>query len=132
MNVLTGINKFLNFINENWAMIASIIFTCIMITRKVKAYFSLSEEEQIKIAKIQIREIMLRLVTEAERDYQDFVKAGGIKRSQVIDKVFGMYPVLSKVTNQEEVISFIDEMIDDALKTMREIFADNAQQEVNK
>lgn len=128
MNIMTGIHKFLEFVNENWTMIASIITLIIIIVNKAKSYFSMSTEEQIKIAKVQIREIMLRLVTEAEQDYHQWVKAGGIKRSQVIDEIFTMYPVLSKITNQEEIIAWIDEMIDESLKTMREIIADNAKQ----
>lgn len=122
MNVLIGIQNFLNFLNENWTMILSIIVTIVIIVKKTVAYFSLSKTEQIEIAKAQIKEIMLRLVTEAETDYQEMIKSGAIKRSQVIDKIFAMYPVLSKVTNQEEIISWIDNVIDDTLKEMRKVF----------
>lgn len=131
MNILTGIQKFLNFINENWTMIISIITVAIIIVKKVKSYLALSKEEQIAIAKSQIREIMLRLVTEAECDYLDFVKAGSIKRAQVIDEIFAMYPVLSKVTKQEEIIAWIDEVIDESLKEMRKIFEDNQEKAID-
>lgn len=130
MNILTGINNFLNFINENWTMIASIITICIVIFQKVKSYFNLSQEEQIKIAKAQINEVMLMLVTSAECSYLEWQSAGAIKRAEVIDQVFVMYPILSKVTNQEEIIAFIDEAIDEALKTMRKIFEENKELEV--
>lgn len=130
MNVLTGIHNFLEFINENWTMIASIVTLIIVIVNKAKSYFSLSTEEQIKIAKAQINEIMLKLVTEAEKDYRQWIKAGNIKRSQVIDEVFAMYPVLSKVTNQDEIIAWIDEAINNALKEMRKIFEENAENKV--
>ena len=130
MNILTGIKNFLDFINENWTMIASIITLIIVIGNKAKYYFSMSTEEQIKIAKAQINEIMLKLVTEAEKDYLLWIKAGNIKRSQVIDEVFAMYPVLSKVTNQDEIIAWIDEAINNALKEMRKIFEENAENKV--
>ena len=126
MNVLTGIQKFLNFVNENWVMIASIITVGIMIAKKAKSYFSMSQEEQLKIVKIQIREVMLKLVTEAEFDYKEFAKAGSVKRSQVIDEIFTMFPMLSMITNQEEIIAWIDEMIDEALKEMRKILEVNS------
>lgn len=129
MNVLTGIHNFLNFINENWTMIVSIITIAIVIVKKAMAYFTLSEEEQIAIAKSQINQIMLRLVTEAECDYHQWTKAGSIKRAQVIDEVFAMYPILSQVTNQEEVISWIDSAIDEALKEMRKVFEENLEEE---
>ena len=125
MNVLTGIQNFLNFINENWTMIASIITVAIIIAKKIKAYFSLSTEARVEIAKAQINETMLMLVTKAEVSYSEWIKSGEIKRSEVIDQVFAMYPILSKVSNQEEVISWIDEAIDNALKTMRKIFEEN-------
>lgn len=127
--VLDGIYNFLEFVNNNWTMIFAIIVTLLAIINKAKVYFGKSKEEQIEIAKAQIKEIMLRLVTEAECDYREWMQAGEIKRAQVIDEVFAMYPILSKVTNQEEVIVFIDEAIDEALKTMRKIFEENKEAE---
>lgn len=126
MNVLTGIKNFLDFLNENWTMIMSIITIGIVVAKKITAYFSLSQDKQIEIAKSQISEIMLMLVTRAEVSYSEWVKSGEIKRAEVIDQVFSMYPILSKVSNQEEVILWIDTAIDDALKTMRKIFEQNA------
>lgn len=125
MNVLIGIQNFLNFINENWTMIAAIITVAVVIIKKAKSYFSLSQEEQIEVAKAQISEIMLMLVTEAEQDYLQWVSAGAVKRAQVIDRIFTMYPILSHVTNREALIYWIDCVIDDALKTMRKIFEEN-------
>lgn len=131
MNVLTGINNFLNFINENWTMITSIIVVTIAIIKKAASFFGLPKEVQLEIAKAQISHIMLRLVTEAECDYREWVKAGSIKRAQVIDEVFAMYPILSHVTNQEEIIAWIDEEINKALKEMRKIFEENASETQN-
>lgn len=125
MNVLTGIQNFLNFINENWTMIASIIAVCIVIAKKIKAYFGLSQEERVEIAKAQISVVMLKLVTEAEKDYIEWTKAGSVKRAQVIDQVFNMYPILSTVANQEDIVVWIDDAIDNALKEMRKIFEEN-------
>lgn len=122
MNILNGIQNFLQFVNDNWTAIAVIISLIIALAQKIKSYLSKSNEEKIAIAKEQIKETMLMLVTEAETDYGEWVKAGSIKRAQVIEQVFAMYPVLSKVTNQEELIVWIDKVIDQSLKTMREIF----------
>lgn len=123
--VLDGIYNFLNYVNENWTMIFAIIVTILAIAKKAVTYFSKSEDERIEIAKRQAREIMLRLVTEAECNYYEWSKSGEIKRAQVIAEVFAMYPILSKVTNQDEIIAWIDETIDEALKTMRKIFEEN-------
>lgn len=123
--VLNGVYNFLDFVNNNWTIIFAIIVLLIAIGRKIVAFFSKSKEEQLEIAKAQIKEVMLRLVTEAECDYYEWIKSGEIKRAQVIDEVFAMYPILSKVTNQADVIAWIDEAIDEALKTMRKVFEEN-------
>lgn len=129
MIVLDGVYNFLTFVNDNWTMIFAIIVTILAILKKIKEYFSKSKEEQIEIAKAQISEIMLMLVTKAEVSYSEWVKSGEIKRAEVIDEVFAMYPILSKVANQEEIIVFIDDTIDEALKTMRKIFEENKAKE---
>lgn len=125
MIILDGITKFLTFVNDNWVYITTVIGLTIAVGNKVRDYLNKSNEEKIEIAKAQINEVMLMLVTEAECDWREWQKCGEVKRSQVIDQVFAMYPVLSKVTNQEEIIAWIDESIDNALKTMRKIFEEN-------
>lgn len=125
MVILNGIAKFLTFVNDNWVYITTVIGLALAVGNKVREYLNKSQEEKIKIAKTQISEVMLMLVTEAECSYLKWQSAGAIKRSEVIDQVFVMYPVLSKVTNQEEIIAWIDEAIDEALKTMRKIFEEN-------
>lgn len=125
MIILDGINKFLTFVNDNWVYITTIIGLAIAVGNKIKDYLNKSQDEKIEIAKAQINEVMLMLVTEAECDWREWQKCGEVKRSQVIDQVFAMYPILSKVTNQEEIIAWIDEAIDNALKTMRKIFEEN-------
>ena len=125
MVVLNGIKNFLELIEQNWTTIAVIIGLAIAIGKKVKDYFEKSDEEKIQIAKKQIQEIILKLISDAEVDYEEWKKAGNIKRSQVIEEIFIEYPILSKATNQEELIKWIDEIIDGALVTLREIVAEN-------
>lgn len=132
MVVLNGIKNFLQFINDNWTMIIIVIGLLISVIQKIKGYINKSNEEKIAIAKKQIQEVMLRLVTDSEVDYLEWQNAGAIKRSQVIEEIFEMYPILSKVTNQEEIIQWIDDVIDEALKTMRDIFEENSKSETEE
>lgn len=125
LNILYGIQNFLMVINDNWTMIIVIVGLVLALAQKVKDFLSKTDEEKIMIAKTQIKETMLKLITEAECDYREWVSAGSIKRSQVIEKIFNMYPVLSKVTDQESLIKWLDETIDESLETMREIFEKN-------
>ena len=122
IDLLTSIQNLMQYINDNWTTIIIIIGLALSLVAKIKNYLKLSEQEKIDIAKKQIKETMLKFVTNAEEDYYEWTSAGGIKRSQVIDEIFAKYPVLAKVTNQDELIAWIDETIDDALKTMRDIF----------
>ena len=68
---------------------------------------------------------MLKLITDAEVDYEEWNKAGSIKRSQVIGQIYKEYPILSKIVNQSELIEWIDNEINISLKTLREIIKQN-------
>lgn len=127
MSILDGVKNFLELVNENWTTIIVIIGLAIAIAKKGIAYFNKSDEEKIAIAKKQIQETMLKLITDAEENYDEWKQAGSIKRAQVIDELFANYPILSKVANQEDLIKWIDDTIDEALVTLREIVENNKQ-----
>lgn len=129
--MLDGVKNFLQFVNDNWTTIVIIISLCIALYQKIKNYVSKSNEEKIAVAKQQIQEVILKLISDAEYDYEEFVKAGSIKRAQVIQKIFESYPVLAKVTDQTALIEWIDETINNALKTLREIVAINKEETVD-
>ena len=128
-DVLNGLYNLLDFIEKNWGIIAAIVVTAVSIGKKIIAFASKNREERLAIAKAQISETMLKWVTKAERNYETWVSAGSVKRSEVIDEIFAKYPVLSQVTNQKEIIDWLDETIDNALKEMRKIFEENAKKE---
>lgn len=132
MNILNGIQNFLMLVNNHWTEIIVIIGLALVLYKRVKNYLSKTDEEKIEIAKVQIKETALRLVTDAEMDYKEWVKAGAVKRAQVVEEIFMMYPILVKVTNQNELVAWIDDIIDEALETMREIFAENESQEAEE
>ncbi len=71
MNILNGVQNFLTIINDNWTTIVVVIGLAIAVARKAKAYFAKSDEEKIHIAKSQIKETILKMVTEAEVDYEE-------------------------------------------------------------
>ena len=125
MNILNGIQKFLELINDNWTTIMVILGLAAAIAQKAKNYLAKSDDEKIAIAKMQIRETILKLVAEAEMDYEEWNVAGSIKRAQVINQIYEMYPVLSKIVEQPELVAWIDEQIDDALGTLRHIIKEN-------
>ena len=123
--ILVGIKNFLDLINQNWTLITVIIGLGILVFKKVKSYVSLSEQEKIDLALEQIRITALKMVTDAEKEYDKWVKAGSIKRAEVIDKIFKDYPILGKETDKETLIKNIDDIIDEALKEMRKVLDTN-------
>lgn len=125
MNILTGINNVLMLINDHWTEITILIGLALLLYKKIRAYLAKSKEEKMEIALKQAREIILDRVTATEIDYANWKKAGAIKRAQVLDEIFATYPILGKITNQEEVIKKLDEYIDEALATLREVIETN-------
>lgn len=119
--MLNGIQTFLQFLNDNWTSVVVIISLLVAFVRKVETYFSKSDDEKTAIAKAQIKETILKLIADAEVDYEEWNKAGSIKRAQVIEKIFAEYPIFSKVANQEALIQWIDDTIDESLKELRKI-----------
>lgn len=124
--MLTGIQNFLQFINDNWTAIIIIIALGLSIALKIKNLFTKGKNGQIEIAKAQIKQIILKLITDAEIDYNDWAKSGSIKRAQVIQQIYTDYPILAKVTDQETLIAWIDAEINNSLKELRKIVAENA------
>lgn len=125
MNLLTSIQNALMFVNDHWTQIIICIGLIITIYKKAKAYWAKSTEEKVAIAMKQIKTRVVELCTQAELDYDEWVKAGEIKRAQVIGEIFDMYPILNRLTDQETLIAAIDDLIDEALVTMREVFSEN-------
>ena len=129
MVILNGIKNFLTLINDNWTTIMVVLGLIIAVAKKVKTYFSMSDEEKIAIAKKHIEETMLKMIGDAEEDYAEWNKAGSLKRAKVIKQIFDENPILSKAVDQDELIKWIDDTIDDSLKTLRKIIEDNTQKQ---
>lgn len=125
MSILHGIQNFLTIVDQNWTTIIVIIGLVVGIVQKIKVYIGKDKETKIETAKAQIREAILKMVSDAEVDYEEWNKAGSIKRSQVIQQIYQEYPVLSKVADQEALTKWIDSTIDESLDTLREIVAQN-------
>lgn len=121
---MQSIVNLLQFLNNNWSMIIIIIGLGLTLYKKIKSYLKLSTQQKIDVAWQQIEEIIMKLVSDAELDWKDFSKAGQIKRSAVIEKIYKDYPILNKIMDQDEVLKKIDELIDEALKEVVSVTAD--------
>lgn len=123
---MTGLQNFLQLLNDNWTSILVCVGLIIGIVEETQEYLFKDQEEKVEIAKEQIQTTILKMISDAEVDWQEWSKSGSIKRSQVIKQIYDEYPILSKVLDQEALTEWIDEQIDSALDTLREIVKTNA------
>lgn len=122
---MDSIINFLAFLNENWIYILICVGIIVGIIQKTISYFEKSTKEKIEIAKSQVKEILLKMVADAEEEYSDIIGIGKIKRSKVISNIFEQFPILSKVIDQDNLISWIDSEIDNSLDTLHSIIDSN-------
>jgi hypothetical protein len=123
--MLNGIRVFLDFLNNYWTLMIIVILIIVSIYGKIKTFMQKSKEEQIVAAKMQIKEIVLKFVTDAEIEYSDWVKAGSLKRAQVIQKIFADYPILSTIADQKSTLNWIDMAINESLKQLDKVVSKN-------
>lgn len=109
------------FISDHLSEIITVLAIAFLLYTKIKSFIKKSNEEKIAIAKKNIKDFMLSYVSKAEKDYAEWVKAGETKRAQVLLQIYTDYPILNKVIDQENLIAWIDEIIKEALKKMREM-----------
>ena len=113
------------FCKDNWAVFIIAIAVGVTAYRTGKEFFSKDADTRAESIKRILSVTMLKLVSDAEDKYKNWIKAGAIKRSEVIGQIFKKYPILESVTNQAALIDWIDDTIDDALDTLREILEKN-------
>ena len=116
--MLDGIKNFLYFINNNWTIITAAISFIFIVCQTIRKYILMSNQNKIEIAKQQIKSVIVKFVADAEANYEYLNKAGLIKKAQVIEKIFSNYPILNKSSNQEDILMWLNEIIDDTLKKM--------------
>lgn len=122
---MNGVINFLTFLNENWISILILFGIILGFFQKSISYFSKAKNEKIDIAKTQVKEVLLKMVSDAEDEYIEISGAGKIKRSKVISNIFEQFPILSKVVDQESLIAWIDSEIDNSLDTLHSIIDSN-------
>ena len=125
---MEGIKNTLIIIEENWTNILIVLSCLFAIYRKVKKYINMNNEEKDK-EKEEIKEetlkivktVLLKLMSEAEIEWNDFEKSGSIKRSQVIKELYNEFPILKEFTDQDKLLEIIDNMINEEKSKMDEV-----------
>lgn len=144
---MESIIKLLKWFYENWASIATIICLCIGLYFKVKdivdKYLAMNEaekaaaaEEAVEAAKRTLKETILLYVNKAENDWaEEAGKMGKTKKAQVISEIFKDFPELAGTETNNEILWFIDNLIDKALEEMNKEYAsyeEDAEEEIEE
>lgn len=116
---MESIKRLLQFVNDYWTAIVIILSLIVSIVHKIKSFISMSKEAKTQAAWDGIKKIMLSLVANAETNWGG--STGAIKRSEVIQEVYKLYPQLKDVEDQVSVEHGLDAMIEKSLWQMREI-----------
>lgn len=133
---MNSLQKTLQFIVNNWSQIIIILTLILTIYTKLKKFIedwkNKTEEEKkaeaekafnkaVETAKKALADYILILVSKAEIDWQsEDGKLGKTKRAQVIEEIYKKYPVLEQVEDKKELLEYFDNLINEALKIVRE------------
>ena len=118
---MSGIMNTIRFIYEQWSNI-TIIFSLILLGVKyIMKFKALSKEKWKEAVLIIVKEELLKMMSDAERDWTDYKKSGKIKKSQVINTIYEQFPILKEYIDQESLIKRISDMIDESIENMDEI-----------
>lgn len=116
---MESIKRLLQFLNDNWSAIIVILSLIFSIAYKVKSFLEMSKEAKKQAAWDGIKKIILSLVANAETNWG--ASTGEIKKSEVIQEIYKLYPQLKDIDDQTSVERGIDAMIEKALWQMKEI-----------
>ena len=105
------------------AMPNILVFVVILIGgyRTYLSYSKMNKEEKVEAALKVIKTELLKLMSDAEIEWEDFKKSGDLKKSQVLREIYTQFPFLATYIDQDTLIQKIYEMIDEEMDNMNKI-----------
>lgn len=124
---MTGTKLVFHFLLDNWLDILIGLLIISIIIEDIRAIIKRMDTKKIVKTLEKISGSIASYVYDAEMKWakKHIVKAGAVKRAEVISKIYEKYPELSEYVNQELIINSIDEFIDDALKRIENMRKDD-------
>ena len=113
-----------DFITNYWSFFILIICLFVIVTETIEKFKGMSEEQRIEALMKLIKELIIKLMADAEINWSEITKSGKIKRAEVISEVYKQYPILSTFKDQEAIIAEIDKMIDEAVDEVEKFVYD--------
>ena len=109
------------FLDSAWSIFLVLLGIFIFLCNKITNYMKLTKEQKVEAALKVVKAELLKLMSDAEIEWQDFNKSGEIKKSQVISEIYKKFPFLAEYISQDELIEKIGEMIEEQKAKMDEI-----------
>ncbi|MDY5181740.1 hypothetical protein [Butyribacter sp.] len=109
------------FLDSAWSIFLVLLGIFIFLYNKITNYMKLTKEQKVEAALKVVKAELLKLMSDAEIEWQDFNKSGEIKKSQVISEIYKKFPFLAEYISQDELIEKIGEMIEEQKAKMDEI-----------
>ena len=109
------------FLDSAWSIFLVLLGIFIFLYNKITNYMKLTKEQKVEAALKVVKAELLKLMSDAEIEWQDFNKSGEIKKSQVISEIYKKFPFLAEYISQDELIAKIGEMIEEQKAKMDEI-----------
>lgn len=124
---MTGTKLVFHFLLDNWLDILISLLIISIIIEDIRAIIKRMDTKKIVKTLKKISGSIASYVNDAEMKWakKHIVKAGAVKRAEVISKIYEKYPELSDYVNQELIINSIDELIDNALKGIENMRKDD-------
>lgn len=115
------VNNVVNSLSNSLPTIIIVIAIIIGVVRKVIQYSKMTKEERVNAALKVIKEELLKLMSDAEIEWEDYKKSGELKKSQVLKEIYSQFPFLATYIDQDTLVNKLYELIDNEMENMNKI-----------
>lgn len=115
------VNNVVNSLSNSLPTIIIVIAIIIGVVRMVIQYSKMTKEERVNTALKVIKEELLKLMSDAEIEWEDYKKSGELKKSQVLKEIYYQFPFLATYIDQDTLVNKLYELIDNEMENMNKI-----------
>ena len=115
------VNNVVNSLSNSLPTIIIVIAIIIGVVRMVIKYSKMTKEERVNTALKVIKEELLKLMSDAEIEWEDYKKSGELKKSQVLKEIYSQFPFLATYIDQDTLVNKLYELIDNEMENMNKI-----------
>lgn len=115
------VNNIVNSLSNSLPTIIIVIAIIIGAVRTAIQYSKMTKEERVNAALKVIKEELLKLMSDAEIEWEDYKKSGELKKSQVLKEIYSQFPFLATYIDQDTLVNKLYELIDNEMENMNKI-----------